>query len=202
MTGADDFDWRFCLIAGLTAALHLLSACGSGNAAEPAGEAIGVDMLPAGMGRGFPEVVVLAEDNRGPKVGEPAPGFRMDLADGSHINIEDLQGRPVMLNFWATWCPPCRREMPDIIAASRGPRRSGRARRQCAGSVEDRRTVRQRISASPCRCCIDGEGKLRNAYGVSGMPTSVFIDREGNVSAVWSGLLNAEKLNELLNEIL
>ena len=58
------------LIVGLLAAMMMLSACGSGRAAEPAGEAIGVEMLPAGLGRGFPEVVVLAEDNRGPKVGE------------------------------------------------------------------------------------------------------------------------------------
>ncbi len=189
------------LIVGLLATMTMLSACGSGRAAEPAGEAIGVDMLPAGLGRGFPEVVVLADDNRGPKVGETAPGFRMVLADGSHINIEDLQGRPVMINFWATWCPPCRREMPDIIAASEAHEELVVL---AVNVQEDLKTVEPFVNdfGISMPVLMDGEGKLRNAYGVSGMPTSVFIDQEGNVSAIWSGLLNAEKLNELLNEIL
>lgn len=191
----------FLLIVGLLAAMMMLSACGSGRAAEPAGEAIGVEMLPAGLGRGFPEVVVLAEDNRGPKVGETTPGFRMVLADGSHINIEDLQGRPVMINFWATWCPPCRREMPDIIAASEAHEDLVVL---AVNVQEDLKIVEPFVNdfGISMPVLMDGEGKLRNAYGVSGMPTSVFVDQEGNVSAIWSGLLNAEKLNELLNEIL
>jgi thiol-disulfide isomerase/thioredoxin len=181
--------------------LSTLAGCRGNSSTEPAGEAIAIDALPDGPGRGFAEIVVLTSDRRGPRVGEPAPAFRMQLVDGRYVELDDLQGRPVLINFWATWCPPCRREMPDIIAASE----SNDDLVVLAVNVqEELKVVGPFVSdfdiSMPVLRDIDGE--LRQTYGVSGMPTSVFIDRDGNVSAVWSGLLTAETLDDLLNEIL
>ncbi len=188
------------VIAVVLFTMALMGAC-TGGSSSPAGEAIDIESLPDGPGRGFAEVVVLASDKRGPRVGEVAPAFRMQLVDGRYLDIEDLQGRPVMINFWATWCPPCRREMPDIIAASE----SNPELVVLAVNVqEELKTVGPFVSDFDISMPVirDTDGKLRQTYGVSGMPTSVFIDRDGNVSAIWSGLLNAETLDELLNEIL
>ena len=91
--------------------------------------------------------------------------------------------------------------MPDIIAASEAHEELVVL---AVNVQEDMKIVEPFVNdfGISMPVLMDGEGKLRNAYGVSGMPTSVFVDQEGNVSAIWSGLLNAEKLNDLLNEIL
>ncbi len=188
-------------IATLLIVVALMGACAGGSSSTAGGEAIDIELLPDGPGRGFAEVVVLTSDKRGPKVGEAAPAFRMQLVDGRYVDIADLQGRPVMINFWATWCPPCRREMPDIIAASE----SNPDLVVLAVNVqEELKTVGPFVSDFEISMPVirDTDGELRQTYGVSGMPTSVFIDRDGNVSAVWSGLIDARTLNDLLNEIL
>jgi cytochrome c biogenesis protein CcmG/thiol:disulfide interchange protein DsbE len=54
----------------------------------------------------------LALGGASPRVGEPAPDFQLTLIDGSHVQLSELRGQVVVLNFWATWCVPCRRELP------------------------------------------------------------------------------------------
>jgi len=181
------------------AALLLLGACG--GAGGSASEAITFEALPDGPGRGFAEVKVLTKNNRGPRVGEAAPEFRMQLVDGRHIDIQDLQGRPVMINFWATWCPPCRREMPDSLAASED---NSDLIVLAVNVQEELKVVGPFVDdfGITMPVILDGDGDLRNAYGVSGMPTSIFIDRDGNVSKVWPGILDGATLNRLLDEIL
>jgi thiol-disulfide isomerase/thioredoxin len=183
------------------AALLLLTACTDGEVGIPTGEAITIDALPDGPGRGFAEVEVLAEDNRGLRVGEAAPDFRMQLVDGRYIDIQDLKGRPVLINFWATWCPPCRREMPDIIAASEA---SDDLVVLSVNVQEELKVVGPFVDDFGITMPVirDVDGDLRDAYRVSGMPTSIFIDRNGNISKIWTGLLDSATLDRLLDEIL
>lgn len=178
----------------------LLAAC-SGGEEGPAGAPVEIEMLPAGIGRGFAEIVPA---DGGSSValskGQPAPGFYLQLEDGSHVSLEALRGRPVMLNFWATWCGPCRAEMPEIVAAAEADDDLV----VLAVNVQEEMAAIEPFAADfgmSMPVVRDVEGNVRNAYGVNGMPTSIFIDRDGNVSSIWAGLLNAEKLADLLAEI-
>src|SRR5690606_21373526 len=76
-----------------------------------------LDAFPTELGRGFPTGNLTGADNSaaGIDVGDTAPNFRMQLDDAKGLYLSDLVGRPILINFWATWCGPCRLEMPEIV---------------------------------------------------------------------------------------
>ncbi len=178
----------------------LLSGCGEQGPmlAEP----IGVDDLPAGIGRGFPVATLKDIDNTGtaPAPASPAPNFNMVLADGKYLALADLKGRPVLINFWATWCGPCRLEMPELVAEAN--RNADLV--MLAVNVQEELTQLQPFAEDfqmMMPVVRDSDATLRQLYEVGGMPTTIFIDREGNVAAVWRGLLTAKTLEAFLDEI-
>ncbi len=165
-------------------------------------EPIGLENLPGGIGRGFPVATLKNIDNAmaAPSPASPAPNFNMVLSDGKYLTLADLQGRPVLLNFWATWCGPCRLEMPGLVAeANQNPDLV-----ILAINVQEELTQLQPFAedfqmAMPV--VRDSDAALRQLYEVSGMPTSVFIDREGTIATVWRGVLTANTLQEYLKGI-
>jgi cytochrome c biogenesis protein CcmG, thiol:disulfide interchange protein DsbE len=157
--------------------------------------------LPDGIGRGFLSAE-LDEDSKIMPItlGESAPDFAMTLEDGGTIRLSDLQGRPVMINFWATWCPPCRAEMPGIVDAAA---MDEELIVLAVNVLEENDLVRAFAEefemAMPV--VLDVNGELRDHYLVRGMPTSVFINRDGEVESVWVGLLDEDRLEQQLSQI-
>lgn len=192
---------RYTLSLGLLVGL-LLAGCGAGSPTTAGASTLTVEELPIGLGRGYLVAGLDDINNRdtGLQYGEQAPNFRLHSDDGRHLSLADLQGRPVLINFWATWCTPCRLEMPDIVkAATNHPQLV-----ILAVNVQEELDQIQPF-AEEFQMTIpivrDAAGNLRQAYEVRGMPTSVFIDKDGKIATVWSGLLTAELLEKFVTGI-
>ena len=131
----------------------------------------------------------------GASVGRPAPDFALvDLA-GNPIRLSELRGRPVLINFWASWCGPCVEEFPRIEAALDEHGASGLA---VIGIVyQDRWSSADRFMdqmGASWPAAMDPGGRVADRYGVYGAPESFFIDRDGVVAARQFGPFTSEAL--------
>jgi peroxiredoxin len=112
----------------------------------------------------------------------PAPDFELPLRSGSAVRLADLRGQVVMLNFWASWCAPCRQEFPILDEMYRKYQPMGFT--LLGINVESETKDAERfLSAMPVSFPIafDLENAVSGKYSVSAMPTTLLVDRKGNV---------------------
>ena len=122
--------------------------------------------------------------------GTPAPEFDLQTPDGRRVSLSDFRGKAVVVNFWATWCPPCRSEMPDLEQIAQ-ERKSDVV--VLAVNVQEARDpvarfVQQYGLTFPI--LLDTSGDVTQAFGVQSLPTTFFVDGEGKVAAFNMGALN------------
>lgn len=144
------------------------------------------------------------------KVGSLAPDFEFSDFDGDRHRLSDFRGRPVYLNFWATWCGPCRAELPDmqellerhgdadglaVIALNRGEPLS-----RAQSFLEDITRLDGGKGVTFTVNGLDPDSSVFRAYRGVGMPTSVFIDEDGVVRFVWIGLLRLSQMEDALQD--
>ena len=149
-------------------------------------------------GPGFLWVLILAAlaCNREPggfqplAAGDPVPDFAAPVIDGDSLHLSSLEGQPVLLNVWATWCPPCREEMPALQALHEelGPR----GLRVVGVSVDSRgseETIRRFLEEGGYTFTIlhDASDAVSRQFRTIGVPESFLIDAEGRVVRRWIG---------------
>lgn len=139
-------------------------------------------------------LLALAADAAAVGAGEPAPPFSLPTAAGDTVALDKLHGRVVYVDFWASWCGPCRRSFPwmNEMHAKYGP--SGLT--VIGVNVDKRRPDAERfLQQTPAAFTIvyDSAGKTPEAYAVKGMPSSYLIDSAGKVVAVESGFRDEQK---------
>jgi cytochrome c biogenesis protein CcmG, thiol:disulfide interchange protein DsbE len=120
--------------------------------------------------------------------GAPAPPFALSTASGETVALAALRGRVVYVDFWASWCAPCRRSFPWMNAMQ--ARYAGEGLAIVGVNVDKRRADAERfLRDTPASFTIvyDAEGTTPAAYDVKGMPSSYLIDRGGSVVAVEEG---------------
>jgi len=138
----------------------------------------------------------LAEGNR-------APEFTIETLDNNIVALADLRGRVVLLNFWGTWCGPCRREMPEFQKAYEQWNAQGFDILAIAynDTEEAMAAFRDEYDLS-FPLALDGSGEINDAYGIQTRPSSYLIDREGLILARHFGIMTESQLSELLDEAL
>jgi len=131
--------------------------------------------------------------------GRPAPDFTLALLDGGTLRLSDLRGRWVVLNFWASWCPPCREEMPGLQRAYEDFRERGVAfvGVAMADSLPDARSFAREVGIT-YPVGLDETGEIALAYQVLALPITVFIDPEGRVDWVHAGPIHYGALKVML----
>jgi peroxiredoxin len=144
-----------------------------------------------------------ASSEPAPVAGHPAPDFELKTLEGEMVRLSDFKGKPVLINFWATWCGPCRAEFPDFQKAS-----VDNADTLVIIGINNTSTdQKDQIPAFleefgvTFPIVLDETGETAKAYRVLGLPTSVFIDRNGIVSELFTGPINKAYIEAKLPEL-
>ncbi len=136
-----------------------------------------------------------------PFIAKPAPPFTLTLFDGSVLRLEDLRGQVVFLNFWASWCPPCRAEARTLEAAWRKYRDQGVV--FVGVNIQDKEE-RARAFVEEFGITYpngpDRGSRIAIEYGVWGLPETFFIDRDGRITYKHVGALGWETITTKLEE--
>lgn len=155
-----------------------------------------VGILFAGLGKNPNEI-------RSPLIGKAAPSFALrEVGTGRTVDVSQFKGKPVVINFWATWCGPCWEEHPILVANAR----LLEPKVQFLGVVfQDQEEkilsfLQQRGSGYPT--VIDDKGKTAIAYGVGGVPETFFIDENGVIVAKHNGPMSSDILQANLQKVL
>ena len=143
-----------------------------------------------GMFKGIALAAVFASAALAASSSGPAPGFSLSGRGGKTIDLNQFKGQVVMINFWATWCGPCRQEMPlleDIYKKYKpmGFTMLGVNVEPATGDPEGWLSKLPKPVTFPV--AFDVDSKVSKLYKVAGMPTTVFIDRKGNVRVMHKG---------------
>ena len=139
----------------------------------------------------------------------PAPGFMLKAIDGGTVSLSDYSGQVVLLNFWATWCVPCREETPDLQAVYQQLKDEGlvivgvdqlNTERGGEKGLQDVREFAARYGVS-YPIALDETGSVARDYAIAPIPTSYFIDPQGRIRFVRVGKLSKQEVERVFRRL-
>jgi peroxiredoxin/outer membrane lipoprotein-sorting protein len=143
-------------------------------------------------------MLILPGEDRPDLVGKAAADFTLKSLDGEKVTLSDLRGKIVLLDFWATWCPPCRRELPSVAKLNA----TLRERNVVVLGINDESsgTVKSFLKKNSLELPVlmDGNGGIHKLYGARAIPTVVVINPTGVITAYYVGARSEEDLMSAL----
>jgi peroxiredoxin len=147
-----------------------------------------------------------------PQSNRPAPEFTLPTPDGGEVRLSDYRGSIVLINFWGSWCEPCRNELPELQTAYEQLRDQGFVvigidlfdnEFDEAGTRYTREDIQQFVEQQGLTypIALDVQGEVSNAYRIFPIPTSYFVDREGTIRYVIPREITAEEIVQWFTEL-
>lgn len=168
------------VLAGAAVVLLTATSCSRGGPAASSDEGLGAKSLSA-----------------------PAPALAGDTVQGGNVALSDLRGKVVVVNFWATWCGPCRDEQPDLVRLSRDYRDRGvkfLGVDERDDTAKARAWVKEFDVAYPS--IVDEPGAWADDFAFFGLPDTYVIDRGGTIRWAVYGQTDAAQLSRLIDRVL
>jgi peroxiredoxin len=140
---------------------------------------------------------------QGINTGNVARDFTLETVDGNRVSLKDYRGQVVLINFWATWCAPCRAEIPDLQSTYLARLEDGFA--VLGVNAEESLAVVQQFMAEvemTYPVLLDESGEVIQTYRANGLPMSVLVDPEGVIQVRHVGYLTASQLEDYLAELI
>lgn len=136
----------------------------------------------------------------GPGIGKPAPAFALQDTDGIAVQLSDFRGKVVLVNFWATWCAPCRKEFPELAKAYDD--HNGELVVLAVDLQESPDEVRKFAEEYGAKfpIVIDANADVAGAYRLLGLPSSYFVDQQGILRDQFFGPLSRKTLDEKIEK--
>ena len=177
---------RYTALFAAAFAVSMIAGCGTSNSADQGATAKAQPSAEQGKGSG--------------QRGEAAPTFTLKNLAGEDVAIE-AKGKPYIINFWATWCPPCQAEIPDL-AAFYAAHKDGVDfyavnMQEDAAPVE--KFMQERKADLPV--VLDTKGTAATLYGVRAIPTTVVVDKEGKIAFRKTGGVTKEELEDVIGKL-
>lgn len=174
------------------------------------GALIGIVLVTGGIWINYSRLIQLQQDSipQGeaialPVAGHPAPDFTLKTLEGDALTLSEFRGKPVVINFWATWCGPCRQEFPDFQDAAT----DNADRLVVIGvnntSTDQKENVGEFITEMGVTfpIVLDETGDVAKTYQIFGLPTTIFIDENGVVLEVFTGPVNKAYIESKINDL-
>ena len=183
------------LLAALGGAVLLVRSQRAGSTNGP----VSLAGAPTSVAAATEEAGLGSLDSQKPIKGQIAPDFVLRNADGQLVKLSDLRGKVVWVNFWASWCVPCKKELPDIQKIYDEKHAAG-LEVLAVNWQDDIDTARSFFASRELHLplLLDHSGRVYEQYRLQGLPDSFFIDREGNLAAFQFGFLTEAKMRERL----
>jgi peroxiredoxin len=134
--------------------------------------------------------------------GAAAPDFQLTLSTGKQVKLSDYRGKAVLLHFWATWCPPCRVELPEMnkLAAKLAGEKNAELTflAVCVSDQEKSRADFMKKNGYSFTGGLDADDSVAMKYGIQGIPTSVLISADGKIEKIHVGAMSSPALADFI----